>query len=76
MVAILEKWISVEFDHLIGDATNVDPITDRFCDKQHDLIANRALSGEENPYVHTYHGRQDVCQSTLWRKLILDTLIE
>ena len=37
MITILEEWISIEFDHLIGNAPNADPITNGLCHKQYDL---------------------------------------
>ena len=53
MVTILEEWISIEFDHLIGNASNADPITDCLCDKQYDLIGKANVSDEANSYpVH------------------------
>ena len=50
MVTILEEWISIEFDHLIGNASDADPITDCLCDKQYDLIGKASVSGEVNSY--------------------------
>ncbi len=73
MIAILEEWISIEFDHLIGNASNADPITYCLCHKQHDL-SERQRRRELALCAHTMVGRIYV-RAPCGQKSISDAVI-
>lgn len=65
MVTIFEERISIEFDHLVGNASNADPITDCLCHKQHNLIcketsASASVAKRTHVHARTMVGRMYV----------------